>query len=79
MNLQKKLIKIESIIESCQTYGQLVTCLSFIDNPTFIGDNISAKKDVLLIILKKANYLRDKYTKDDVNNLNDLLRANVPY
>lgn len=53
-----KLEKIISIIESCETYGQVQSCFSFVRNPAFFGDDLMQKYKVLLMIQKKAYSMR---------------------
>ena len=59
-----KLEKITSIIESCETYEQTQSCLSFVRNPAFFGDDLMQKYKVLLLIQQKAYSLRNADLKE---------------
>lgn len=59
MDIKEKLEKITSIIESCETYEQTQSCLSFVRNPSFFGDDILQKYRILLLIQSKAYSLRN--------------------
>lgn len=59
-----KLEKITSIIESCETYEQVQSCFSFVRNPAFLGDDLSLKYKVLLLIQSKAYSLRNSDLKE---------------
>ena len=56
MNNSNKLIKIDSIVNSCITYDQLLTCFSF---TKFFPDDISSQIKVTGIIQKKAYSMRN--------------------
>jgi hypothetical protein len=68
MNKEKKILKIKSIIDSCQTYQQLRTCLSFVDGTFFQNDNLTKNK-ILTMIKAKANEMVDKNLTISKNNL----------
>lgn len=52
-----KLEKVKSIIESCKTYEQLLSCFSFVNTETFFP-KMSERFNVLGIIQSKAYALR---------------------
>ena len=67
-----KLEKITSIIESCETYEQVQSCFSFVRNPAFLGDDISLKYKVLLLIQSKAYSLRNTDLKEHKQIISEL-------
>ena len=56
-----KLLKVKSIIDSCETYEQIQSCFSFV-NGTFFTD-ISDKFKVLRYVQEKSYALRNKDLK----------------
>jgi hypothetical protein len=67
-----KIEKIESIIESCETYEQVQSCFSFIKNPAFCGEDLSMKTKILLLIQKKAYSLRNADLEEHVDLLKQI-------
>ena len=62
ISTKQKLSKVESIINSCKTYDQVLTCFSFVRGTFFNGDLLSQSK-VLSMIQKKSYEMR----RNDLN------------
>lgn len=52
MNELEKLDKIQSIINSCNTYLQLESCLSFLDNG-YVSTNSKIKFKIIMMVNRK--------------------------
>ncbi len=65
----KKLQKIESIIQSCENYDQVLTCESFIN---FFNDDLSLQFEVLGMIQKKVYQLRNQDLKEHIQALKEI-------
>lgn len=57
-NLSPKLAKVKSIIESCETYEQLITCQSFLYN-NYITTDISERFKIFGWIQKEVYKIRN--------------------
>ena len=65
----KKLQKIESIIQSCENYDQVLTCESFIN---FFKDDLSLQFEVLGMIQKKVYQLRNQDLEEHIQALKEI-------
>lgn len=69
--------KITSIIASCETYEQVQACFCFVNNPSFLGDDIEQKQNVLLLIQSKIYSLRNNDLKEHSRLLKQIRTANI--
>ena len=62
LTTNQKLAKVERIINSCETYDQVLTCFSFA-NGTFFNSDLLSQSKVLGMIQKKAYQMRNEDLK----------------
>ena len=63
--MEEKLLKIESIINSCTTYNHVRTCFSFTKN-TFIGEDAYLRYQVMSLIHEKLYKMKIEGSIDDI-------------
>ncbi len=71
MGINQKLEKIQSIIESCKTYEQVLTCFSFVNGAFFNYDDILTRYKVLGFLQKKAYEMRSEDLKQRVKAISN--------
>ena len=64
MNQTEKLVKIKSIIDSCENYNQLLSCFSFVKRNEFFTDELYRWK-TLIAIQEKAYKMRNDDLKSN--------------
>jgi len=71
MDTTEKLNKVKSIIESCLTYDQLQSCMSFVQTSNFFPENLDRIR-VMGFIQHKAYSMRLADLKDDIEKLKQI-------